>query len=79
MEVPRLEGIAFLAIAKYYPIIMPAFQLTLTEEAALLLAMCRERQKRRRMYESRWAATCTEVDLFDLRYLFGEEIDPDWW
>ena len=20
-----------------------------------------------------------EIDVFDLRYLFGDEIDPDWW
>ncbi|XP_046145827.1 uncharacterized protein LOC123989185 isoform X2 [Osmia bicornis bicornis] len=37
----------------------------------------RERVERRRELVRLWDDGSTDVDIFDLRYLFAEEIDPD--
>ncbi|XP_029053764.1 uncharacterized protein LOC114881224 isoform X1 [Osmia bicornis bicornis] len=39
----------------------------------------RERVERRRELARLWEGGSTGVDIFDLRYLFGKEIDPDCW
>ncbi|XP_046145902.1 uncharacterized protein LOC123989240 [Osmia bicornis bicornis] len=43
----------------------------------------RERAANRKNLEELWGEGvrrhCQNIDVFDLRYLFGYEIDPDWW
>ncbi|XP_029053766.1 uncharacterized protein LOC114881224 isoform X2 [Osmia bicornis bicornis] len=75
-QVQSLQVLALKAFIDHEPAVLTSLGLVWKRDVPNVR---RERVERRRELARLWEGGSTGVDIFDLRYLFGKEIDPDCW